>query len=55
VWRCILERIATLKEIETHWSIDDLMDANEALDVQQNAVEKQREEIERKTRYKGRP
>lgn len=35
----ILSNVATLEEIETHWSINDLADANEALDV--------KEEIER--------
>lgn len=29
----MLEGIATLQEIETHWSIDDLADAHEALDL----------------------
>lgn len=33
VWRIILEGLATLQEIETHWSIDDLADAHEALDL----------------------
>ncbi len=33
VWRVVLEGVATLQEIETHWSIDDLADAHEALDL----------------------
>jgi len=33
VWRVVLSGKATLTEIETQWSLDDLMDANEALDV----------------------
>jgi len=40
VWRCILERIATLQEIETHWSLIDLMDANDVLDARDNATDK---------------
>jgi hypothetical protein len=28
----VLEKVATLQEIETFWSITDLADANEALD-----------------------
>jgi len=28
----VLERIASLEEIETHWSIIDLAEANEVLD-----------------------
>lgn len=33
IWRIVLEGLATLQEIETHWSIDDLADAHEVLDV----------------------
>lgn len=33
VWRIVLDGVATLQEIETWWSIDDLADAHEALDV----------------------
>jgi hypothetical protein len=29
--------MGSLQEIETHWSIDDLADANEALDVKEEA------------------
>jgi hypothetical protein len=28
-----VEQVATLLEIETHWSIDDMADANEVLDI----------------------
>jgi hypothetical protein len=35
-----MAKIATLQEIETHWSIDDLADAHEALDIQQEAEAK---------------
>ena len=37
IWRIVLAQIATLKEIETYWSIDDLADANEALDIKAEA------------------
>ena len=40
LWRPVVERIATLQEIETHWSIDDLADAHEALDIQYEAQAK---------------
>jgi hypothetical protein len=33
----VIERIATLQEIEIFWSLDDVMDANEALDAWQEA------------------
>lgn len=32
-WRPILEGIATLEEINRSWTINDLADANEALDI----------------------
>ncbi len=47
VWRPVLERIATLYEVETHWSIDDLADAHEALDIKQEAQAKAAESIKR--------
>lgn len=34
IWRPVIRKIATLQEIETHWDINDLLDAHEALDVQ---------------------
>jgi hypothetical protein len=40
VWRLVVKRVATLAEIETHWSLRDLILANEALDLD--------EEIERR-------
>jgi hypothetical protein len=33
----VLARIATLTEIETSWSLGDLADAHEALDIRQEA------------------
>jgi hypothetical protein len=32
VWRLVLEQVATLEEIERHYSIDDVLTANDALD-----------------------
>ena len=34
LWRPVLARVATLTEIETRWSLSDLADAHEALDIQ---------------------
>ena len=36
-WRPILEGIATLHEVETYWTLCDLTDANEALDIRDDA------------------
>jgi len=36
-WRPIIEKITTLEEVETFWTIDDLADANEALNLKADA------------------
>ncbi len=33
MWRLVVEQVATLQEIDEHWTIEDVLDANEALDV----------------------
>lgn len=42
MWRLVVERIATLQEIETHYSVDDVLQANEALDLKREAQERAR-------------
>lgn len=37
VWRVVSEGLATLTEIERTWWVEDLLDANEALDVLEHA------------------
>ena len=37
IWRPVLAGILTLKEIETYYDINDLWDANEALDIKEEA------------------
>lgn len=44
----MLAQIATLDEIETRWSIVDLFDAHEALDVKEEYEEHARRKTERK-------
>lgn len=39
IWRLVLKSIATLHEIESHWTISDVLDANEALDVEADVDE----------------
>ena len=34
-----MQKITTLQELEEHWSIDDLADAHEILDIKQEAEE----------------
>lgn len=35
IWRLVLKKIATLHEIETHYSYLDVILANEALDIEE--------------------
>ncbi len=37
VWRLVRDGWAGLQEIDTHYTLDDVLDANEALDVAQDA------------------
>ena len=37
VWRLIVGKIATLHEVEEHYSVTDILDGNEALDLQMRA------------------
>jgi len=34
IWRVITSKIATKTEIEEHWTLSDIADANEALDIE---------------------
>ena len=43
----VIARVASLHEIETYWSIGDLLDANDALDVKYEFEEIAREKSER--------
>ena len=40
IWRPVIEKITTLTEINENWSINDLADAHEALDIK-NAIMKE--------------
>lgn len=42
IWRVVLARIATLRELETHWSFEDLLLANYALTYKQANQERSR-------------
>ena len=46
--------MATLQEIETHWSLDDLLDANDALDLKEQAEAQRMKEIQERSKPKGR-
>lgn len=50
VWRVWLSGMATLSEIEKEWTLCDLMDANEALDIK---AEMEKEAAERLPKPRG--
>lgn len=45
--RLVLEGKATRHEIQTHWSIDDLADANDALDAWYEAKARAEKKVKR--------
>ncbi len=45
----MIEKCATLREIEEHWSLEDLLDANDACD-QKNKAERDAQERARNKR-----
>ena len=38
IWRLVLGKIATLSEIDNHWCFDDIMKANELLDLKDDVM-----------------
>lgn len=45
-WRLVLERVATLQEVETYYSLDDVIMAGEALDLKYSAEKEARARAE---------
>lgn len=50
IWRPIIKKVATLEEIESHWDITDLLDANEALDVMDDLERLQAKKTDQKSK-----
>lgn len=50
LWRPVAAKYGTLTEVHEHWSIDDLFDAHEVLDVQAEAEAHQAERMKRAAR-----
>ena len=48
IWRLIVERITTLKEVETYYDLVDVLDANMSLDLMHEAEEKRMKDVENK-------
>jgi len=48
VWTLVTEKIATLKEIETHWSLDDLFRAHDTLEIKAAFMEDHRKSMQNK-------
>lgn len=45
MWRVVLSKIATLAELDTHYSFMDLVHANDALDIQEEMEREAQEKI----------
>ena len=43
MWRPILSKISTLEEVQTHYSLCDLVDAHEALDIMEELSQNNKE------------
>lgn len=53
IWTLVVEKIATLHEIETHWSLDDLFRAHDTLEIKAAFIEEHRKAAQSKqTRHK---
>jgi hypothetical protein len=48
IWRLIMEKVATLKEIETYYDYADVLDAHLALDLIHEAEKRQMKAMENK-------
>ena len=42
IWRLVVNKIASLQEIDTHYDLTEVFDANEALDLQADVAQLQR-------------
>lgn len=51
IWRPVFKQLATLQEVETHWSLDDLLEAHELL----NIVEDEEQRALKSQEYHGAP
>jgi len=40
IWLPIIEGITTLKELDEHWTLCDLLDCHEALEIKNKAINK---------------
>lgn len=49
VWRLVVERVATLQEVSTFYDLVEVLDANEALDLKEEA-ERRSMDLNRPTR-----
>jgi ABC-type uncharacterized transport system substrate-binding protein len=50
VWRLVIERVATLQELDAHWPLDDIARANALLDMRRDAKVKAAKDAERRRR-----
>lgn len=36
IWRCVFGKMGTYTEIENYWTFEDIMEANEVLDIKED-------------------
>lgn len=48
MWRLVIDQVATLQELDSHWSLDDIYRANALLDMRADTQAKAREKTRRK-------
>ena len=53
IWRLIFENIATLQELETIWSLDDVLRANAILNMKQDLATLAKEKARKVERTKN--
>lgn len=47
IWRPVLAQLDTLVNVKYHWTIDDLMDAHEVLDIKEESERRHMEQAKR--------
>jgi hypothetical protein len=52
VWRLVLNKIATLDEIDNYWCFDDIIKANELLDIKDDVLQLLTPKIEKGNKTK---
>ena len=52
VWRLVISKLATLKDIDTFWTVDDILKGNAVLDMQDTFDEIEHDQIKKDAKRK---